>query len=172
MRFLDRAALLVVAVAIFAGCGRLSSLTSLSPADHALQPQLNGGGPGTIPTLYVSGQGAVFAYDLGASGDATPVSTSGGYYYQSAGNNHGAIAGIATNSSGGLVVVQNYGLPGSGNSCVLAYIPPRTTLGAGSATSANCYNGAGGRGHDGDRGRRHLHGPAEREHAGRRLDRR
>ena len=148
MRFVDRAALLVVAVALFAGCGgggggSKSALPGAS-SGTALTPELNGGGPGTIPTLYVSGQGSVFAYDLGASGDTPPVSTAGGFYYQSAGNNHGSIAGIATNSIGGLVVVENYGLAGTGNSCVLAYIPPRTSGNAGTATSGNCYNGKSG----------------------------
>ena len=110
-----------------------------------LQPQLNGGGPSlSLPTLYVSGQGSVYAYDLGAGGDAAPVSTTGGYYYQSAASNHGSIAGIATDSGGNLVVLQNYHDAGV-DSCLLAYVPARTGPNAASVSTTNCNNTAGGR---------------------------
>ena len=87
-------AIAVVALAfVAAGCGG-GSHTSVPSGDHALQPQLNGGaGSSAQPTLYVAGQGAVYAYDLSVtpSPDASPVSKTTGYYYE-AGNVNAQIA--------------------------------------------------------------------------------
>ena len=113
---------------LLAACGG-SHTSTLLPSDHSLQPQLNGG-PGNLaqPTLYVSGQGSVYAYDLGASGNAAPVSKSGGYYYQGPGGLGASIAGIATNTDGDLAVVQNVTSPqGGGNSCQVVLILARTS---------------------------------------------
>ena len=110
---------------LLAGCGG-SHVSTLPPADRALQPQLNGGtGSLARPTLYVAGQGSVFAYDLTASGDAAPISKSGGYYY-SALVQSSSIAGIATNSAGDLVVVQNNGT-NNGYTCQIVLIQARTS---------------------------------------------
>lgn len=134
---------------VVAGCGG-SHLSSLPNGDRALQPQLNGGGGNlALPTLYVSGQGAVYAYDLSAtpSPDATPVSKTTGYYYQVGGAEglNASIAGIATNSTGDLVIAQNFFSPqGDGNSCQLVYIPARTGTKAANATSTTCSNAVGG----------------------------
>ena len=113
------------------------------PAGVARAPQLNGGNPNiTLPTLYVSGQGSVYAYDLGASGNAPPLSggTSSGFYYSAggAGGYNFSIAGIATNTEGDLIVVQNLHAPQSGYSCELAYIPARTGTNAANATFSPC----------------------------------
>jgi hypothetical protein len=143
MHFSGRAALFVAAALLFAGCGRGGSGTAMLPSSGSvLHPQLNGGNPNiTAPTLYVSGQGAVFAYDLGASGDTPPVTKTTGYYYQAGGIN-ASIAGIATNTAGDLVIAQNFSNPqGGGNSCALIYIPARTGPSASNTTSTNCGPG-------------------------------
>ena len=144
MRWIHRAALLVLIAGFFAGCARGGpGLSALPSGDHALQPQLNGGGPGfTQPTLYVSGQGAVYAYDLTStpSPNASPVSRTTGYYYQS-GSVSTSIAGIATNSAGDLVVAQNVGAASGDSSCQLVFIPARTPTSAAQANTAPCSPG-------------------------------
>ena len=115
---------LVSTVLGLAACGG-SHTASLPAADRSLRPQLNGGsGSLAQPTLYVAGQGGVFAYDLSASGDTPPVSKSNGYYYNalSAG---AAIAGIATNSTADVVIVQNLRST-TGPGCQIVLIPART----------------------------------------------
>ena len=135
--------------AIAAGCGGShSSSPSLTPAGGTRQPQLNGGaGVVEVSTLYVSGQGAVYAYGLAASGNAAPISKTTGYYYQAGGPGGvtASIAGIATNSNGDLVVVQNFAnVQGNGNSCQLVYIPQRSSENAVNASTGTCANGTGG----------------------------
>jgi hypothetical protein len=146
-----RAALFVAFAILFAGCGgRGGSGTAMPPSSGSvLHPQLNGGNPGiTLPTLYVSGQGAAYAYDLGASGDTAPVTKTTGYYYQ-AGGPGGAtasIAGIATNTAGDLVIAQNFSNPqGDGDSCALVYIPARSGPNAANTTATNCGPGGASR---------------------------
>ena len=121
----------------------------LPSSGSSLHTQLNGGTTNTTqPTVYVSGQGAVFAYDLGASGDTPPVTKTTGYYYQAGGPNgvNASIAGIATNTAGDLVIAQNFSnAQGNGNSCALVYIPARTGPSAANTTSTNC--GPGGTSH-------------------------
>ena len=136
---------LAVAVlcALVAGCGgsHTSSITP-NPTGGTLKPQLNGGtGSLALPTLYVSGQGSVFAYDLTASGNTAPVNKTNGYYYQAGGLN-ASIAGIATNAPGDLVVLQNYG-SGTSQSCQLVYIPARTNTSPNGAQNTNCNNDNG-----------------------------
>ena len=145
-------------VGVLAGCGGSHSSSSVPSSDGVLKPQLNGGpgNLGTLSTLYVSGQGAVFAYDLtsltspppspGAMVSPAPVSKTNGYYYQAGGPNgvNASIAGIATNSLGDLIIVQNYTNPqGDGDSCALAYIDARTSTKAADAVYAPCNNGTG-----------------------------
>src|ERR1035437_4159904 len=128
-----------------AGCGG-SHMSATPPAIQpgTLKPQLNGvAGSLGQPTLYVSGQGAVFAYDLGARGDTPPVTRSTGYYYQACGPNGvtASIGGIATNQFGDLVIAQNFANPqGDGNSCQLVYVPARTGLGAADTFASPCGN--------------------------------
>ena len=136
-------AIAVVALAfVAAGCGG-GSHTSVPAGDHPLQPQLNGGaGSSALPTLYVAGQGAVYAYDLSVtpSPDASPVSKTTGYYYQ-AGSVNASIAGIATSATGDLVIAQNYASgQGDGNSCQLVWIAARTGTKAANGVSSNCDN--------------------------------
>ena len=133
---------LAVAVlcAVVAGCGG-SHTSSITPnsGGGTLKPQLNGGGGSlALPTLYVSGQGSVFAYDLTASGDTPPVNRTTGYYY-SAGSVSTTIAGIATNAPGDLIVLQNYG-SATATSCQLVYIPARTGTSPSGASNYNCQN--------------------------------
>ena len=138
MRILLRA-LTMAALVVSTGCAG-SHIASVPSGERALTPQLNSTGPGPS-TLYVSGEGAVYAYDLGASGDAAPISKTGGYYYQSGGSNgaKAAIAGIATNAHGDLVVVQNFRTPqGDGNSCEIIFIPARTSQSAANSASGPC----------------------------------
>lgn len=138
------ARVLAVAVlcAVVAGCGG-SHTSSVTPSGGTLKPQLNGGtGSLAQPTLYVSGQGSVYAYDLTASGDTAPVTSTTGYYY-SAGGVSTSIAGIATNAPGDLVVLQNYG-SGAAISCQLIYIPARTGTSPTGASNFNCDNNHGG----------------------------
>lgn len=143
MRSIRRVFLILIAILV-AGCGGHSG-SSLAPTGRTLQPRLNGGNPGlSSPTLYVSGQGSVYAYDLGASGNTPPVTKTTGYYYQ-AGAVNASIAGIATNTAGDLIIVQNFSSPqGSGNSCGLVYIPARNGPSASSTTTAPCSNSVGG----------------------------
>ena len=138
-------AIVALSALALAGCGGGSQSSALPSGGTSQSPLLNGGtGSLARPTLYVSGQGAVFAYDLSASGDTAPVNKDTGYYYQAGGPNGVAasIAGIATNAAGDLIVAQNYKTPqGDGNSCQLTYIPARTTQSAANTTSAQCSNG-------------------------------
>ena len=133
---------------LLAGCGgaHLSAIPAGSQPG-TLRPQLNGGtGSLAYPTLYVAGQGAVFAYDLGAAGDTPPVTRTTGYYYQAGGPNGitASIGGIATNASGDLVIAQNFGNPqGDGNSCQLLFIPARSGTSAADAVGSPCSNGDG-----------------------------
>ena len=141
-----RAFALLVTSVFIAGCGGGGSLTSGVPSgSRGLTPQLNGGNPNTtLPTLYVSGQGAVYAYDLGASGDTAPVSNASGYDYQAGNELSASIAGIATNTNGDLVVVQNFTSPqADGTSCQLAYVPARTGPAASNVRSVPCRNSTG-----------------------------
>jgi hypothetical protein len=139
---LGRVLAVAVLCAVVAGCGGSHTSSSITPAGGTLKPQLNGGtGSLAQPTLYVSGRGAVFAYDLTASGDTAPVSKTTGYYYQAGGVN-ASIAGIATNAPGDLVVLQNYGATTS-TSCQLVYIPARTGTSPASASFLNCNNDNG-----------------------------
>jgi hypothetical protein len=149
----------LMGVGILAGCGGSHGSSAVPATDTGvLKPQLNGGNGslGTLSTLYVSGQGAVYAYDLtsltspppspGAMVSPAPINKSSGYYYQAGGPNgvNASIAGIATNSSGDLIIVQNYTNPqGDGNSCGLAYIEARTSTAAANAVYAPCNNGTG-----------------------------
>jgi hypothetical protein len=138
----------VVAAACLAvaGCGGAHGGSSLAPSGGTLRPQLNGGAGIALATLYVSGQGAVYAYDLGASGDTVPVTRTTGYYYQAGGPGGvtASIAGVATNSSGDLIIAQNFTNPqGDGNSCDLVYITARTGTAAADATTATCGNHTG-----------------------------
>ena len=133
---------------LLAACGGAHS-AAVPTARGGLSPQLNGGpgNLGSLATLYVSGQGAVFAYDLTASGNDAPVSKTTGYYYQAGGPGgvSASIAGIATNAAGDLVLVQNYKSPqGDGDSCQIVLIPARTTTTAANATSGTCNNTEGG----------------------------
>jgi hypothetical protein len=146
-----------MAAGVLAGCGGSHTSPSVpSSGDGVLRPQLNGGGGslGALSTLYVSGQGAVYAYDLtsltspppspGAMVSPAPINKTTGYYYQAGGPGgvNASIAGIATNSSGDLIIVQNYTNPqGDGNSCALAYIEARTSTAAANAVYAPCNNG-------------------------------
>jgi hypothetical protein len=135
---------LAVAVlcAVVAGCGGSHTSSSITPSGGTLKPQLNGGtGSLALPTLYVSGQGSVFAYDLTASGDTAPVNKTNGYYYN-AGSVNATIAGIATNAPGDLIVLQNYGA-GTSSSCQLVYIPARTSTSPTGASNLNCNNDNG-----------------------------
>jgi hypothetical protein len=146
--FLRPSRVLMVAAMCFAaaGCGGGSHTSSLPPSGGTLRPQLNGGAGVALATLYVSGQGAVYAYELGASGNTAPVTHTTGYYYQSGGPSGvtASIAGVATNSVGDLVIVQNYVNPqGDGNSCQLVYITARTGTNAADATTATCNNHTG-----------------------------
>ena len=149
MRFRPGRLLMVSAFAlVLAGCGAGLHSSALPSGAGTLRPQLNGG-PGNLaqPTLYVAGQGAVYAYDLGASGDALPVTHTTGYYYQAGGPNgvNASIAGIATNLAGDLVIAQNFSNPqGDGNSCQLVYVPARTGPAAADTTGSPCGNSSGG----------------------------
>lgn len=150
----------LMGVGILAGCGGSHGSSAVPATDTGvLKPQLNGGNGhlGALSTLYVAGQGAVYAYDLtsltspppspGAMVSPAPISKSSGYYYQAGGPNgvNASIAGIATSSYGNLVVVQNFLNPqGDGNSCELVYIPARTSTDAPNATARTCNNTVGG----------------------------
>ncbi len=144
---------------VLAGCGGSHTSSAVpSSGGGVLKPQLNGGtgSLGTASTLYVSGQGAVYAYDLtsltspppspGAAVSPLPLGHTGGYYYQAGGPGgvNASIAGIATNSAGDLVLVQNFTNPqGDGNACQLVYLTARLVSDprAPDATSVPCDNG-------------------------------
>src|ERR1700738_3805867 len=72
-------AIVALSALALAGCGGGSHSSALPSGGTSLSPQLNGGpGNSALPTLYVSGQGGVFAYDLNASGDTAPVQKDSG----------------------------------------------------------------------------------------------
>ena len=151
MRRSYRTALYLVFGVLFAGCGAHGGAgtgpsTSMLPSTgKALTPTFNGGNSSStaLATLYVSGQGGVYAYDISGptpSGTVTlpAIDRDGGYYY-SAGKLNASIAGIATNSHGDLIVAQNYNttaFTGVGT-CQLAYIPARTDSASPSSAQVN-----------------------------------
>ena len=143
-----RSALSLLALATLAACagGGSASLTpSTSASDTARLPQITAKSApipaaaavaAVTPTLYVSGQGTVYTYPLGAMNNDPPTAALGSEYNGADGT---AVAGIATDRKGTLYVLVNYGsLTAGGPGCKVVSYPFGSPTGTPSQLAYRC----------------------------------